>query len=74
MLKIVAVLSSNGILLHFSLEHEEGKEKLSEQDLMDFVDSDIPFFYKNEKMSVNDYLGESRCFSARVAQSSYNPF
>lgn len=72
--KIVARLSSNGILLGFNLVHNEGNEELSKQDLMDFVDTDIPLFYNEEKMSVNQYLGESRCFSARLANSSYNPF
>lgn len=72
--KIVARLSSNGILLGFNLVHNEGNEELSKQDLMDFVDTDIPLFYNEEKMSVNQYLGESRCFSSRLANSSYNPF
>lgn len=40
---------------------------------MDFVDTDIPLFYNEEKMSVNQYLGESGCFSARLVNSSYNP-
>ena len=72
--KIVARLSSNGILLGFNLVHNEGNEELSKQDLMDFVDTDIPLFYNEEKMSINQYLGESRCFSSRLANSSYNPF
>jgi hypothetical protein len=41
---------------------------------MDFVDTDIPLFYKDEIISINDYLGDSACFSARVAAHSYNPF
>ena len=28
----------------------EGNEELSKQDLMDFVDTDIPLFYNEEKM------------------------
>lgn len=73
-MKIIARISSQDHLLGFKLEYEEGTEFLTTQDLMDFVDTDVPLYYKDEKMSVNDYLGESRCFSARVASSSYNPF
>ena len=71
--KIIAKLS-NGILLGFELEYEEGNLELSTQDLMDFVDTDIPLIYNGKEMSVNDYLGESRCFTARVANHGYNPF
>ena len=74
MSKIVAHLSNDGILLYFGLEWEEGTEKLSTSELIDFVDSDIPLHYKDEIMTVNDYLGESRCFTARVTSHEYNPF
>ena len=72
--KIVAKLSPNGILLYFDFIQEGGNEKLSTQDLMDFVDTDIPLIYDGKEMTVNDYLGESRCFTARVASHGYNPF
>ena len=69
--KIVAKLSPNGILLYFDFIQEGGNEKLSTQDLMDFVDTDIPFYYNDKKMSVNDYLGESRFFAARQSGHSF---
>ena len=72
--KIVAKISSSGNLLHYELHYEEEVSKLSRQDLMDFVDTEIPFFYEDKRMTVNDYLGESTCFAARVANHSYNPF
>ena len=71
MSKIIAHLSNDGILLYFGLEWEEGTEKLSTSDLIDFVDSDIPLHYKDEVMCVNDYLGESRCFAARQSGHSF---
>lgn len=70
--KIIAHLSSNGnTILYFELIWEEGSEKLSTQDLMDFVDTDIPLYFNDKKMSVNDYLGESRCFVARQSGHSF---
>ena len=72
--KIIAKISSSGNLLHYELHYEGQISKLSRQDLMDFVDTDIPLFYKDEIISINDYLGDSACFSARVAAHSYNPF
>ena len=72
--KIIAKLSTSGNLLHYELHCEGRISKLSRQDLMDFVDTDIPLFYKDEIISINDYLGDSACFSARVAAHSYNPF
>jgi hypothetical protein len=72
--KIIAKLSTSGNLLHYELHCEGHISKLSKQDLMDFVDTDIPLFYKDEIISINDYLGDSACFSARVAAHSYNPF
>lgn len=72
--KIVAKISTSGILLHYELHYEEHVSKLSRQELMDFVDTEIPFFYGDEKMNINDYLGETTCFAARVSNHSYNPF
>ena len=72
--KIIAKLSTSGNLLHYELHCEGQISKLSRQDLMDFVDTDIPFFYGDKKISINEYLGESSCFTARVANHSYNPF
>ena len=69
--KIVAKLTPNGILLSLEFIQQEGNQKLSTQDLMDFVDTDIPFYYNDKKMSVNDYLGESRCFAARQVGHSF---
>lgn len=70
--KIIAHLSNNGNnILYFELKWEEGSEKLSTQDLMDFVDTDIPLYFNDKKMSVNDYLGESRCFAARQSGHSF---
>jgi hypothetical protein len=69
--KIVAKLSSNGNLLHFEFVQDGGIEILSTQDLMDFVDSDIPLFYEDKVMNVNEYLGESRCFTARQIGHSF---
>ena len=72
--KIVAKLTPNGILLSLEFIQQEGNQKLSTQDLIDFVDTDIPLIYDGKEMTVNDYLGESRCFTARVASHGYNPF
>ena len=72
--KIIAKISSSGNLLHYELHYEGQISKLSRQDLMDFVDTEIPFFYGDKKISINEYLGESSCFTARVANHSYNPF
>ena len=58
--RIVAKLNPDGILLYFDFIQEGGNVKLSTQDLMDFVDTDIPFYYNGKKMNLNDYLGESR--------------
>lgn len=69
--KIVAKLSPDGILLYFDFIQEGGNVKLSTQDLMDFVDTDIPFYYNGKKMNLNDYLGESRCFAARQSGHSF---
>ena len=69
--KIVAKLNPDGILLYFDFIQEGGNEKLSTQDLMDFVDTDIPFYYNGKKMNLNDYLGESRCFAARQSGHSF---
>ena len=69
--KIVAKLTPNGILLSLEFIQQEGNQKLSTQDLMDFVDTDIPFYYNDKKMSLNDYLGESRCFAARQVGHSF---
>lgn len=68
---IVAKLDSVGNLLYFEFKQLDGDEKLSTQDLMDFVDTDIPLLYKDKQMSVNDYLGESRCFAARQVGHSF---
>ncbi len=68
---IVAKLDSVDNLLYFEFKQEDGDEKLSTQDLMDFVDTDIPLLYKDKQMSVNDYLGEGRCFAARQAGHSF---
>jgi hypothetical protein len=43
--KIIAKLSPSGNLLHYELHCEGHISKLSRQDLMDFVDTEIPFFY-----------------------------
>ena len=43
--RIVAKLNPDGILLYFDFIQEGGNVKLSTQDLMDFVDTDIPFYY-----------------------------
>ena len=72
--KIVAKLSYTGFVLYYEFHCEGDCVELSRQDLMDFVDTDIPLFYKDEIISINDYLGDSACFSARVAAHSYNPF
>jgi hypothetical protein len=72
--KIIAKLNPNGILLCFEFIQDGGNVELSTQDLMDFVDTDIPLYYEDKEMSVNDYLGESRCFAARVSNHGYNPF
>lgn len=72
--KIIAKLSTSGNLLHYELHCEGHIFQLSRQDLMDFVDTDIPFFYEEKKININDYLGDSACFSARVSTHSYNPF
>ena len=69
--RIVAKLNPDGILLYFDFIQEGGNEKLSTQDLMDFVDTDIPFYYNGKKMNLNDYLGESRCFAARQSGHSF---
>ena len=69
--KIVAKLNPDGILLYFDFIQEGGNVKLSTQDLMDFVDTDIPFYYNGKKMNLNDYLGESRCFAARQSGHSF---
>lgn len=69
--KIVAKLNPDGILLYFDFIQEGGNVKLSTQDLMDFVDTDIPFYYNDKKMNLNDYLGESRCFAARQSGHSF---
>ena len=69
--KIVAKLTPNGILLSLEFIQQEGNQKLSTQDLMDFVDTDIPFYYNGKKMNLNDYLGESRCFAARQSGHSF---
>ena len=69
--RIVAKLNPDGILLHFDFIQEGGNVKLSTQDLMDFVDTDIPFYYNGKKMNLNDYLGESRCFAARQSGHSF---
>jgi hypothetical protein len=68
---IVAKLDSVGNLLYFEFKQLDGDEKLSTQDLMDFVDTDIPFYYNDKKMNLNDYLGESRCFAARQSGHSF---
>lgn len=72
--KIIAKLSSTGFVIHYELHCEGDRVELSRQDLMDFVDTDIPLFYKGERISINDYLGDSACFSARVLSHYYNPF
>jgi hypothetical protein len=69
--RIVAKLNPDGILLYFDFIQEGGNVKLSTQDLMDFVDTDIPFYYNGKKMNLNDYLGESRCFAARQSGHSF---
>ena len=69
--KIVAKLSPDDILLYFDFIQEGGNEKLSTQDLMDFVDTDIPFYYNDKKMNLNDYLGERKCFAARQSGHSF---
>ncbi len=69
--RIVAKLNPDGILLYFDFIQEGGNVKLSTQDLMDFVDTDIPFYYNDKKMNLNDYLGESRCFAARQSGHSF---
>ncbi len=69
--RIVAKLNPDGILLYFDFIQEGGNVKLSTQDLMDFIDTDIPFYYNDKKMSLNDYLGESRCFAARQSGHSF---
>ena len=68
---IIAKLNPDGILLYFDFIQEGGNVKLSTQDLMDFVDTDIPFYYNGKKMNLNDYLGESRCFAARQSGHSF---
>ena len=72
--KIITKLSNSGNVLHYELHYEGHISKLSRQDLMDFVDTEIPFFYEDKKININDYLGKSSCFSARVSTHSYNPF
>ncbi len=69
--RIVAKLNPDGVLLYFDFIQEGGNVKLSTQDLMDFVDTDIPFYYNGKKMNLNDYLGESRCFAARQSGHSF---
>ena len=69
--RIVAKLNPDGILLYFDFIQEGGNVKLSTQGLMDFVDTDIPFYYNGKKMNLNDYLGESRCFAARQSGHSF---
>lgn len=74
MSKIVVKSSKDSPWVSISYVCEEGSYYLTRSDLSDFVDSDIDFFYDGNKSSVNDYLGESECFSARVSRSGYNPF
>ena len=52
--KIIAKLSTSGNLLHYELHCEGQITKLSRQDLMDFVDTEIPFFYEDKKININD--------------------
>ncbi|MCT7647524.1 hypothetical protein [Aliarcobacter butzleri] len=72
MQKIIATSTRNSVC--YKLLYEEEYVEISRQDLIDFVDTDIPFIYDGRKINLNDYLGESICFSARVMNSSHNPF
>lgn len=74
MSKIIVESSKYGPWININYVCDEGSYALTTSDLSDFVDSDIDFFYDGVKSSVNDYLGESVCFSARISQSGYNPF
>ncbi|MCT7563340.1 hypothetical protein ACOTWR_11680 [Aliarcobacter butzleri] len=71
-MEIIATSTRNNV--YYKLLYDEEYVELSRQDLTDFVDTDVSFIYDGKKMDINDYLGDSVCFSARAARSSYNPF
>lgn len=73
-MKIVAKKENIGPFQYYKLITEEGEFDLSKQDLMDFVDTDIPLFLDCVQMTVNEFLGESDCFNARVQNSDYSPY
>ena len=66
MSKIVATLTDSGSVTGFKYIYDEGESYLTTAKLIEcFVDSDIPLYFGDEKTTVNDYLGESICFTAR---------
>ncbi len=73
-MKIIANKTNIGPFQCFILVTEEGEFDLSRQDLMDFVDTDVPLYLDDVQMSVNHYLGESDCFNTRVQNSDYSPY
>ncbi len=73
-MKIIANKTNIGPFQCYKLITEEGVFDLSKQDLMDFVDTDVPLYLDDVQMSVNDYLGESDCFNTRVRNADYNPY
>ncbi len=46
-------------------------ELLSRSDLEDFVDTDIEVVFENERININNYLGDSVCFQARQRGHSF---
>lgn len=71
---IYATISNEGILLGHHIKHEGEKIHLSREELKDFVDTDTFVNYKGKLEEINEYLGESTCFSARVSSGGFNPF
>lgn len=70
--KIITILSSDKrVVLSYRLVTQYGEEHLSSAELEDFVDSDLPLIYDGREMSINDYLGDSRCFAARQKGHSF---
>ena len=64
--RIIAILSSDKrVVLSYRLVTQYGEEHLTSAELEDFVDSDLPLIYDGQEMSINDCLGDSRCFAAR---------
>lgn len=66
------IIVKNG---YYQLQYEDGIANISRSELRDFVDTDTKVKCEDgELLDINDYLGESECFYARVQNSDYNPF